>query len=232
MSIIIGFVNKTYAVVASDGRISTGALYEGETLIAKSIIQSDEFDKTFSFKNGKLIGAVSGIMRFKGKSTIEHIESIVNENNLSPFSMGDLAKKVCEGLKQGLLNTSSEEILFRFRSIDLILIGPKSDSDYTNQLKSCRINPDETLTNIEYTVNTIDPISNDLAHYQIFGDDAAQSIVNPFLQKEIGLCKKIDADSLRSISYKAIRLGIKNSTSIKHGDHKSCGGKVYVKNIT
>jgi hypothetical protein len=146
--------------------------------------------------------------------------------------MDDLAINVCEGLKLGLLNTSYEEILFRFRSIDLILIGPKSDSDYTYQLKSCRIKPDETNTSIEYTIKTIDPIKDDHAHWQLFGDDTSQSMVNSFLKKEIGLLKKRNAETLRSISYKAIRLGIKNSTVSKSGDHQTCGGKVYVKNAT
>ncbi|WP_026968205.1 hypothetical protein [Algoriphagus terrigena] len=232
MTIIVGIVTKSSAVVASDGRISSGAVYEGEIQKSKSSVQSDEFDKTFSLKNGKLIGAISGTMRFQHKSTIEHIESLVQENSLIPYSLDELAKCICAGLKSGLLEVSNEEVLFRFRSIDLILIGPKSHFDLTYQMKSCRIKPNEASASIDYTIDTVDPVKDDHAHWQLFGDDNSQSMVNAFLKREVGLLTKRDEKTLRSISYKAIRHGIKYSTVSKSGDHQTCGGKVYVKNAT
>lgn len=231
MTIIIGFVTKSSAVVASDGRISSGAYYVGGILQRKSEVISDEFDKTFSLKNGKLIGAVSGIMSFQGKKTSEHIASLVEEYDSVPYSLDELAKYVCEGIKTGLLKVSNDEILFRYRSIDLILVGSISDSDSTYQIKSCRIKPNDTNTSIDYNIDTIDPTKDDhTTYWQIFGDDTSQAIVNTFLQNEIGLLKVHDKKNLRSISYKAIKLGIKNSTISKSGDHQTCGGKVFVKN--
>lgn len=232
MTIIVGFVTKSSAVVASDGRISSSAYYEGEILQRKSIVKSDKFDKTFSLKNGKIIGAVSGTMSFLGKKTSEHIASLVEEYDTVPYSLHELAEYVCEGIKTGLENVSNDEILFRFRSIDLILIGSKSDSDSTYQIKSCRIKPNDTNTSIDYNIDTIDPVKDDHAYWQLFGDDTSQSIVNTFLKNEIGLLKKRNEKTLRSISYKAIRLGIKKSTISKSGDHQTCGGKVFVKNAT
>lgn len=230
MTIIIGFVTKSSAVVASDGRISSGAYYEGKFLQRKSEVKSDEFDKTFSLKNGKLIGAVSGTMSFQGKKTSDHIASLVEEYDSVQYSLQELAEYVCEGIKTGLLKVSDDEILFRFRSIDLILIGSKSDSDSTYEIKSCRIKPNDTNTSIDYNIDTKDPVKDNLTHWQIFGDDTSQAIVNTFLQNEIGLLKVHNKKNLRSISYKAISLGIKNSTISKSGDHQTCGGKVFVIN--
>lgn len=230
MTIIIGFVTKSSAVVASDGRISSGAYYEGEILQRKSEVISDEFDKTFSLKNGTLIGAVSGIMSFQEKKTSEHIASLVEEYDSVPYSLDELAEYVCEGIKTGLLKVSNDEILFRYRSIDLILVGSISDSKSTYQIKSCRLKPNDTNTSIDYNIDTIDPAKDDLTHWQIFGDDTSQVIVNTFLKNEIRLLKKHDKKNLRSISYKAIRLGITNSTINKSGDHQTCGGKVFVTN--
>jgi hypothetical protein len=232
MTIIVGFVTKTSAVVASDGRISSGAYYEGEILKRKSTVKSDEFDKTFSLKNRKLIGAISGTMSFQGKSTIEHIESYVQEYECVTYSLDELTKYLCEKFNSSLLRVSNEEILFRFRSVDLILIGPKSDSDLTFQMKSCRIKPNEANTSIESTIDTVNPEKNDHAYWKLFGDDNSQTVVDTFLQSEIGLLKKRNEKTLRSISYKAIKLGIKESTISKSGDHQTCGGKVYVKNAT
>ncbi len=230
MTIIIGFVTKSSAVVASDGRISSGVYYEGEILQKKSEVISDEFDKTFSLKNGKLIGAVSGLISFQGKKNSEHIASLVEEYDSVPYSLDELAEYVCEGIKTSLLKVSNDEILFRFRSIDLILVGSISDSKSTYQIKSCRLKPNDTNTSIDYNINTLDPAKDDLTHWQIFGDDTSQTIVNTFLKNKIGLLKKHNEKTLSSISYKAIRLGIKNSTISKSGDHQTCGGKVFVRN--
>lgn len=230
MTIIIGLITKSSALVASDGRILSGAYYEGDIQKRKSTVESDEFDKTFSLKNGKIIGAISGLMRFQDKTTIEHIKSIAQENYIVPYSLDKLANCICKELKSGLVVVSDEEILFQFRSLDLILIGHKSDLDLTYQIKSCRIKASAKNRNIDYTIDTIDPVINNHVYWQLFGDESSQSKVHIFLNREIGLLNKQNINTLRPIAYKAIRLGIKHSMVSIFGDHQTCGGKVYVKN--
>jgi hypothetical protein len=51
------------------------------------------------------------------------------------------------------------------------------------------------------------------------------------LHNEIKKMVEVTEQGLRSLMYKAVRLGIKESGVFSQGVDKSCGGKVFVKSI-
>lgn len=61
MSVIVAVVSGRDGVVASDGRRSSPAVLVDGRVEKPSIVESDEFDKTFALDCGKVIGAFCGL---------------------------------------------------------------------------------------------------------------------------------------------------------------------------
>ncbi|PKL85939.1 MAG: hypothetical protein CVV22_05245 [Ignavibacteriae bacterium HGW-Ignavibacteriae-1] len=232
MSIIIGMLAKNCALVASDGRIISGAKYENGIVTQKSHVTSDEFNKTFTLKNDSIIGVVAGTMEFQGKSISEHIDEILNETcegEINTFE--ELLDFISDGLKFKMQNISETEISFQFRIINLILIGYKEKKLSDLSMHAFSFSPNLGTKYIECSKKIVEPVKNNLAQWELFGDVSSQKAVNDFLYERISILKKKTEAKLRSISKNAIELGIKKSTKSASGDHLTCGGKVYIKSI-
>ena len=228
MSIIIGIISETCALVASDGRIFSGATFVNGIRTNDAIISNEEFDKTFKLNDGRIIGCVSGLMKFQDKTIEEHLQEIINNNTDSSNLLIDVITK---SLKVKIENISSIEVGFSFRKIDLILIM-NSDIGALNDLKlyAIRIKPNSINNAIEFEKVDLVPQLGQVT-WQLFGDTEAQKIIVSFLNDQIKQLKLIDEKPLRSLLYKAIRLGIKYSLSHPDGYEQSCGGKVFVKSL-
>jgi hypothetical protein len=230
MSIIIGLISKKCELVASDGRLTSGAEFKFGSVIKKAIPIDDQFDKTFSLKEGRIIGTVAGLMEFHGLKISEHLENILNEEcnnvNFLDQTMNCLATK----LKTRIEGISDAEILFEHRIIDLILIGSTYDEPNDLKLFSFRFKPDLNSNIITVESSEIPAHRKGFAHWQLFGDDASQESVNRFLSSELKETP-IEEKRLRSLSYKAIRLGIISSSKHEFGEYPTCGGKPFVKTI-
>jgi hypothetical protein len=228
MSIIIGIVTHNCALVACDGRISTGALFEKDKRIKDSKVIRDNFDKTFVLEDNKVIGVVAGTMSFESKSIGEHLKELyTSKQKLPETSIEDL----CESLKGRLTQITSNEIAFTFRKLDLILITSVSGKHKNMKIQARRFYPNSDNTLIEIEKSEIYPKIQGQVAWQLYGDDSSQKTINKFLETEIQKISSLDEKALRSLLYKAIRLGIKESEKSKDGNYLNCGGKVFVKSI-
>ena len=134
MSIIIGFVADNCGVVASDSRLTAGAKFDNGIVIKKSSPISDAFDKTFSLNDGKIIGAVTGTMKFNEKTIAVHLEEILVNESSQNDSLEEAIVCLKNNLKERMEHILNEEILFKFRAIDLILIA-----SYSGNIKDLKI---------------------------------------------------------------------------------------------
>lgn len=228
MSIIIGIVTDKCALVASDGRLHSGAYFENGIRTKDSKVIQDDFDKTFVLNGGKIIGAVAGTMKFEDKIIAEHLRELFENNACTPETLID---DLCEGIKKRLELISSAEIAFVFRKIDLILINSTSGEMKDLKVQARRFHPNSDNSAIEIEKFVISPKVQGHAAWQLFGDDTSQKAIHDFLATEIQKMTFIDEKGLRSLLYKAIRLGIKVSEKSKEGNDLNCGGKVFVKSI-
>jgi hypothetical protein len=228
MSIIIGIVTDTCALVASDGRLHSGAYYENDKRIKDSEVIQDDFDKTFVLNGGKIIGAVAGTMKFEDKIIAEHLVKLMANNTFTPETLVDV---LCKGLREQFEQISSAEIAFAYRKLDLIIINSNSGEMKDMKIQARRLHPDSNNSSIEIERFEISPKVQGHAAWQIYGDDTSQREINDFLSTEIQKMTRIDEKGLRSLMYKAIRLGIKVSEKNNEGNDLNCGGKVFVKSI-
>jgi len=121
MSIIISMISQKGGVVCSDGRKhSSITIKEDETSDDKATIESDNYNKTFIIQN-KLVGAYCGLLEFSNKNISEHISEIV-ENKMH-LNYEEIVTLIETELKNKLLLISIDEIRFKSRKIDLLLVG-------------------------------------------------------------------------------------------------------------
>lgn len=227
MSIVIGIVTNKCALVASDGRLHSGAYYENDLRVKDSEVICDNFDKTFVLDNNKLIGVAAGTMKFDNKSIEEHLKELFQSEQYSPDTLID---SLCEGLKKRIENISPSEIAFAFRKLDLILINSSPGKKKDIKIQACRFYPNSDNSSIEIKKSEIFPKDGNV-EWQLFGDDSSQKKINDFLETKIKKLTNINKKTLRSLLYKAIRRGIKASEQSKEGNNFNCGGKVFVKSI-
>jgi len=231
MSIIIGFVTSNCGLVSSDGRLTSGAFPDNGLVVKKAIPINDEFDKTFTLKNGTIIGAVAGTMEFQGRKIAIHLEEILTNECKVNTSVEDTLNCLKTHLKNRMEKIPENEILFPFRSIDLILIASPTGSQDNFKIYNSRFKPNSNNTSILIENEVISPGKKNNVYWKLFGDDSSQTAVDNFLKIEISKISKVNEQTLRSLSYKAVRHGIKNSTKHVNGDDLSCGGKPFVRSI-
>jgi hypothetical protein len=230
MSISISLLTTDCALVASDGRLTSGVEINNSMAVKSAMPISDTFDKTFSFFESRLIGTVTGTMEFDGATIINHIESILKNGCYYENSIELTVECLNLKLKEKLEQISLNEILFKYRKIDMTLIGSSSGKNNDFNLYNLCFAPDSSNDNIIVIEEKLTPIKNKVA-WQLFGDDSARKAVKEFLDSELAKIKVATEKNLRSLLYKAIRHGIKHSSNSPFGNEKSCGGKVFVKSM-
>jgi hypothetical protein len=215
------------ALVASDGRLHSGAYYENGTIISNSKVIQDQYDKTFELVNGRLIGCVAGTMEFDGKKVGQHLLELLIDMRKNESIVFDL----CDGLKNKLEEVRSDEIAYCFRKVDLMLIHSVTGAKKDLKIYAIRFSPKNDLSSIEYEIKEVYPEIEGHVAWQLFGDDLSQKAVDCYLHNELKKMVEVTEQGLRSLMYKAVRLGIKESGVFSQGVDKSCGGKVFVKSI-
>jgi hypothetical protein len=228
MSIIIGIVTNACGLVASDGRLHSGAYYDKGKRVKNSVVVRDDFDKTFVSTHGKLIGAVAGTMRFCNMTIGEHLHELSRGKH---FTAETSVTYLSHGLKEKLSQIPDYEIGFCFRKLDLLLVSYDSGLFRGFKIYSYRLFPNTDNTNIEMEAEEIFPKVKGHVAWKLFGDDASQKSINDFLKLEICNMSVVNEKHLRGLLYKAIRFGIRASEKNKDGTKSNCGGKVFVKSI-
>lgn len=221
MSIIISMISPKGGVVCSDGRKHSSILIkEDETSDDKAIIESDNYNKTFIIQN-KLIGAYCGLLEFSNKNISEHISQILE--NKAQFNYEEIVILIETELKNKLLQISVDEIRFKSRKIDLLLVGRKGKKRM--QISALRFLPDnDTILSSKEIV-----ITDDGNRYYCFGDDDAQKSAVAVLNNN--KARNTDISFLKKLSKNAINAGIIYSGYHPYSDEKSCGGNVFSRSI-
>lgn len=226
MSIVLGIISKSCAIVAGDGRVTIEDISEVNGVQQKEKkVRNDDFNKTFSLLNGQIIGCCAGLMEFEGKSIGGHLEEMTNQTDYI-FSIDS----VCETMKNRLKAISEDEVGLFHRKLDLVLIYKTNENPKAYELHSVRFFPNHQNTEIE--IQKFESVSTSKINkvwWQIYGDDSARSAVSALLEKEINQRVKVDKKNLIALSKRLIRLGISRASKIKN--IKTCGGEVFVKTI-
>lgn len=223
MSIIIGFVSDKCATVASDGR----EIFNG------SSICSDNVDKTFMLDKDRIIGAAAGTTQFQNKNIALHLSEIITVHCQANDNLGQKLAAIETQMKTRLENVNDYEIAFQHRRIDLILIGTNTNNKKDLKIYSMRFKPNASNNKItvDTEVNPSGSKQNGIVYWNTFGDNRAQQFAEQLFINEINKAAKKNLAFLVSLSYKAIREGIKNSDKHPNNVHLSCGGKPFVKKL-
>lgn len=232
MSIIMGVLGKNCGVVASDGRLTGEATYESNVLTKTAPILSDNFDKTFEFNDHKIIGACAGIMHIDNNPIKVHIAEALSKFGTAA-SLQLKLDAIYNLLQARLEQMADSQALFRFRKLDLILIGTESGRSADLKLYPAQIKPNSSNTLIIVRKGDVlsQPKVAKRINWQLYGDEAARTAVKQHLDIVLANNEGVSEKQIRSLMYPAIKIGIINSGKSEFGDHQSCGGKSFVKSI-
>ena len=231
MSIIISMITDKCGITASDGRVTSSAVFQNGQVITKAVPINENFEKTFSLDNGKLIGTWAGIMTFAGKTIPEHLAEIFSIDCPQLPNLENTLSCLISTLKDRFRNNT--EILFEFRKIDLIIVATDTGRIQDLRTYTFRLKPNDNNDQIiiEHEIIPNEKKQPNIVYWKIFGDDSSRPFVDEFLRESIEKSPNVHVDTLVSIAYKAIRLGIKYSGKHSYGDDKTCGGKPFVREI-
>ncbi len=199
MSLILAMITSRDGIVASDGRRFGSARFEGGQIVEPALVESEEFDKTFSVGGGKVIGAFAGLMSFTGKDVAEHIDEIFQDSASTETELNVIAAKVAEGIKSKLSNINQQEVIFECRKLDVLLIGCRSQAKRELEIARLRFSP----SNREIVVCVNIYSSGNQIYHALFGDDKATAIAHRLLSnnrapnRNAGFLKKL---ALRAMS--------------------------------
>jgi len=123
MSVVVGIINKKFAVISSDSLTYTGYHTDNNGVITRYAEPLPPRPKIFS--NDKIIGGICGIMDFNGKGAIENIMDILNEN--SHHNHVDIIRhKLIQEIHKRLL---AEPIVHISKLLELTTLS-KDDDDF------------------------------------------------------------------------------------------------------
>ena len=209
MSIGLSLISKKGAAVASDGiRMSP----RGEA--------EDDFDKTFSLDDPRIIGIHVGLTDFQGATNAQHIKDIIVQN--SSVCMNDVVATVASKLSERL---ESSGITALDRRVELILVGRKD------------------LSLGEFEIHTIDfkPAPNgkiavtsarykDAGAYAHSGDDQARAAAKEVIEAAQTKRSALRVRKLKELAERAIRAGVKHcGPHPNFPDQPACAGGPYTK---
>lgn len=232
MSLIIGAITKNFGIIASDGRQFGCAKFKNDQLMEKAIIVNNEFNKTFSLLNGKIIGASAGTTSFEQKNISGHLEEIINEIDKKFFDLDEFIDAIMESFRIKLKNIRNTEILFKHRKIDMILIWKDKHEFFMHDI---RFFSNDACNDIICQPKKISPfhdrLTNNKFSYQLFGDDEAQKEATSVIKAWSNTLNTANKNLFKFYVEKALNAGIKKAAKHPFGDEQSCGGKIFVKTI-
>lgn len=231
MSISIGFISKSFGIIACDSRMFASAeidLITGEILkLAK--IENDEFDKTFSIDK-KIIGGYTGLMEIENMSISKIIEGIYQKECASIDDNEKVINSIGVSLKNKLNSLDEKYVSKKLIKLDILIIASSSIHKIPFTIHFLGFRPDSNnliVLNIESKPK--ERINKNLVDWWIIGDDNAQYETSKFIQDSIKNNQNNNFQFIRSLAYKAIRHGIKCSGQHPYGLENTCGGSVNVK---
>ncbi len=223
MSIIAAFVSGEAGLVASDGRIFTPAIFNSKRVLKQAEIEQNDFDKTFNFNN-YIIGAFCGLIRFNGLTTSNHIIEILSTITEPAGNFENTCHTFGDNFRARLLSISPDEVLFNFRTVDILLV--RRISKKVMGVVKMRFLPNHSDICIESNLSNI---KKDTNRYFLFGNDRAQKgAINVFTANT---AKNHDSNFLSKLITKAIQAGITSSGQNKFSPEKECGGIIFKKQI-
>ena len=223
MSVIIALISNRAGIVTSDGRIFGPALLDGGKVTRLASIESESFDKTFSLDRGKVIGALSGLIRFSGKTLSEHVSDVAAPLLCRSGDLQALTNEIEKEVSQRLAHIDTHEVIFSCRKLDLLLVAGMSLGKADMRIVSIRFYPKD---------NVIASESECVAAYQKVqyyarGEDKAVAAARGILAKNHA--PNSDTAFLKKLATQTIRVAIKTSGTHEHGSALACGGQIFCK---
>ena len=225
MSLILGLITHGDGIVASDGRLFGPAVLELGKVVKPALVESDEFDKTFSLGKGRLIGAYAGLMKFAGKNVAMHIEEIFEASARGETEFSRIIAKLVEGIESKLSKIDEQEVVFGCRKVDVLVIGRKSPRKRQLEIARLRFAPSDGT--ISHIVN-IDSAGKVIRHC-LFGDDDAQAAANRLLMSNRAPMR--NAAFLENLAMRAMNAGIEYSGPQRYGSERACGEAIFIQTI-
>jgi len=219
MSVVLGIINKNFAVMASDSLTYTGYRTDNNNVITRYAEPLPPRPKIFSNDKIGIIGGICGIMDFDGKGAVEKITDILNEN--SHHNHIDIIRhKLIQEIYRKLL---AEPVVNISKLLEITLIS-KEDNNF--ELYYYRFIPVDN--------NRIDIIQRDYRSTKELKNEDKFIFITigsgwkpafTHLQKQIP--KKPDKDYFLKVSEESINESIKNCDCHPYAvpNSPSCGGK-------
>ena len=174
MSIVIALASSRNVVVGSDGRLFGPARFENDEQVTHAEIQQEDFDKTFSLYQGKIVGACAGLMHFGGGMPIaEHLAEILQQYHPNPRDLAGVVNILVKHYTSRLL--SAQEILFRCRKSEILLAAGSDLTKGNFRIARLRFQPseDETKITCESKIRCRGLADEEII-WAMWGDDDAQ----------------------------------------------------------
>jgi len=226
MSVIVAFISASNGVVASDGRQFGSAQLDGEKVMQPASIISEDFDKTFSIDDGRIIGAFVGLVFFSGRSVADHISEIARRALTDSSSFKEIVDKIEEKTKGLLQQIGPEEVVFHRRKIDVLLVGGENLTKSKLRIASLRFLPIGEKIKSEKEIKIPDTHKK---CYYVYGEDNACIAADKVLAQD--RAHNLDAIFLKERAISAVKAGIKGAGKHRDGTDIACGGHIFTKKI-
>jgi hypothetical protein len=224
MSIIIALISTRCGVVASDGRRFSSAVPD-KGIPAE--VELDNFDKTFSLLEGKVIGAFAGLLEFSGRTIREHIVETASAWSDSSEDYESLVQKIKRDMQEKLFKIRDDEVGFIYRTLDMLLVAGDRVAGNNPKLFAIRFEPRNGLI-IADGPETVESSPRHIGQ-RIRGVPEARDGAEKALSLKRN--KKIDIEYLEALVRRGIKSGIFSAKSHPYGTEQACGGSIFIQRL-
>ena len=234
MSISIGFISRSFGIIASDSRKFASAKINLTTgdILKPAKIEDDDFDKTFSIGKNLIIGGYTGLMEIENKSISKIIEDIYQKECASIDDNEKVINSIADSLRIKLDSLEEKYVSKKLIKLDVLIITSKNFLNKHITIHYLNFRPDSNnLIELNIESKPKERIGKNLIDWWIIGDDKAKKETSSFIQNSINNNQNNNLKVIRSLAYKAIRYGIKCSEQHPYGNENSCGGSPKVRFI-
>jgi hypothetical protein len=217
MSVIAALISTRDGVTASDGR-----RFEAVVPPRPPSVESDDFDKTFSLAEGKVIGAFCGLLEFSGATVAEHIRDITASIVTKGTSFLEVVSLVQRELTARLNRVDDLEVMPAYRSVDLLLVGGVNLTRKDMRIAGVRFR----ATQDGVVADPSDVVSaGEGNRYYVYGEDLARAAAKKVFDDDHVASKA--SDQLLKLVSKAVDAGIQGCGVKAGGAHRACGGQIF-----
>ncbi len=231
MTIVLGMIGHNCSLIAADSRMMKSVFLDNGVPQNKIEVESDSFKKTFQASDNKIIGGVSGLMRFSQKTTSDHMAEIFNHVLPSHLSVEEYLDDACKLFKTRLLEIDEKEVTFQRRSVSFILSTFLSDDLKNFALYKISFNP--TANTINYSIDKKPKKKLDKKgwEWEIIGDPDAFIATQHFCNSRYYESHQKDYGNMLSVATRAIKKGVSNSSFYYGSEYRCCGGETTIVQI-